>query len=58
MLARIVFIEARTASDEDRPTTNPFNLPVGTVYYLIDAAALDKESSWSIDGSGEKLGCT
>ena len=57
MLARIVFIEARTASDEDRPTTNPFNLPIGTVYYLIDAAALDKESSCSIDGSGEKLGC-
>ena len=45
ILGRIVFIEARTAADDDKPTSNPFNLPEGTVYYLIDAAAIDTGST-------------
>ena len=40
-----MFIEARTAADDDKPTSNPFNLPEGTVYYLIHSAAIDTGST-------------
>ena len=56
VLGRIVKIQEGIASDENRPVSNPFNISEGTVYYLIDAVAIDKENVTVSNDSGSSGG--